>query len=253
MTPLYLYPLLVLLTFPSSRADDSLDNYIRAVLEQFKSQMTTGIPDLGIPILDPFAVPHFDIPHISEGIAEVDITLDDLVITNLSTFETSIVHADTTALSLELGLAIEKLRGDAIYSIDGVIASLFPIYGDGPMWLELYKVVLNGHASLTLTADGYIQVAEMTLDADMESIKMHMDNLLGPGNLGEVLNEIINLMGKTIWDLFKGDLFNLLNTTLKDLLNDALGQCSLEDILNNGSCFINVINNGKNYAVLKNN
>ena len=65
MTPLYLYPLLLLLSFPSSRADDSLDNYIRAVLEQFKSQMTTGIPDLGIPILDPFAVPHFDIPHIS--------------------------------------------------------------------------------------------------------------------------------------------------------------------------------------------
>ena len=50
-------------------------------------------------------------PYIyREGIAEVDITLDDLVITNLSTFETSTVHADTTALSLELGLAIEKLR-----------------------------------------------------------------------------------------------------------------------------------------------
>ena len=49
---------------PVSR-DDSLDNYIRAVLETLKASMPTGIPELGIPILDPFDVPHFDIPHIS--------------------------------------------------------------------------------------------------------------------------------------------------------------------------------------------
>ena len=45
--------------------DDSLDNYIKAILEMFKAAMPSGIPELGIPVLDPFAVPHFDIPHIS--------------------------------------------------------------------------------------------------------------------------------------------------------------------------------------------
>ena len=45
--------------------DDSLDDYIKAILETFKAAMPTGIPELGIPVLDPFDVPHFDIPHIS--------------------------------------------------------------------------------------------------------------------------------------------------------------------------------------------
>ena len=45
--------------------DDSLDNYLKAILEMLKAAMPTGIPELGIPVLDPFAVPHFDIPHIS--------------------------------------------------------------------------------------------------------------------------------------------------------------------------------------------
>lgn len=45
--------------------DDSLDNYLKEVLEMLKAAMPTGIPELGIPILDPFDVPHFDIPHIS--------------------------------------------------------------------------------------------------------------------------------------------------------------------------------------------
>ena len=44
--------------------DDSVDNYIKAILEELRAAMPTGIPELGIPILDPFDVPHFDIPHI---------------------------------------------------------------------------------------------------------------------------------------------------------------------------------------------
>ena len=59
--------------------DDNIDQYIRDILELIKSQMPngfyqnlpifkmwslSGLPDLGIPPLDPFEVPHFDIPHI---------------------------------------------------------------------------------------------------------------------------------------------------------------------------------------------
>merc|ERR1712224_265752 len=33
--------------------DDSLDNYVRAILEELRAAMAVGIPELGIPILDP--------------------------------------------------------------------------------------------------------------------------------------------------------------------------------------------------------
>ena len=46
-------------------ADESWDNYLAKVLEVFRSKMTQGIPVLGIPVLEPYAVPHFLIPHIS--------------------------------------------------------------------------------------------------------------------------------------------------------------------------------------------
>ena len=45
-------------------ADESLDNYIKAILTQLRIAMPNGIPELGIPVLDPFQVPHFDIPHV---------------------------------------------------------------------------------------------------------------------------------------------------------------------------------------------
>ena len=93
--------------------------------------MPNGIPELGIPPLDPFDVPHFDIPHIEyvssiisncrpiikffkilnrEDIVKVDIKIDNLVITNLATFETKVAHLDLEALSLELELGLEDLR-----------------------------------------------------------------------------------------------------------------------------------------------
>ena len=42
--------------------DDNLDAYLKQILEMLKEQMPEGVPDLGIPPLDPFQVPHFDIP-----------------------------------------------------------------------------------------------------------------------------------------------------------------------------------------------
>merc|ERR1712130_701444 len=96
--------------------DDNIDQYIRDILELIKSQMPNGIPDLGIPPLDPFEVPHFD-----EDIIDVDIAVEDLVVRNISTFETKQAHLDLEALTLLLQLNIADLRGDALYVLDGTV------------------------------------------------------------------------------------------------------------------------------------
>ena len=43
---------------------DPVDDFLKQILELLKQMMPDGIPELGIPPLDPFNVPHFDIPHI---------------------------------------------------------------------------------------------------------------------------------------------------------------------------------------------
>merc|ERR1712001_624221 len=97
--------------------DDSLDNYIKAILEMLKAGMPTGFPELGIPVLDPFAVPHFDIPHISESGVEADITLDNLMVKNLATFETRNIHVDILDLNMQIELFVPLLRADGVYSL----------------------------------------------------------------------------------------------------------------------------------------
>ena len=44
--------------------DPVLDEYLRQILEMLRGFMIDGYPDLSIPVLDPFEVPKFEIPHI---------------------------------------------------------------------------------------------------------------------------------------------------------------------------------------------
>merc|ERR1712130_876349 len=100
--------------------DDNIDQYIRDILELIKSQMPNGIPD------------------IDEDIIDVDIAVEDLVVRNISTFETKQAHLDLEALTLLLQLNIADLRGDALYVLDGTVLGFLPIYGNGSMWLEVW-------------------------------------------------------------------------------------------------------------------
>jgi len=217
--------------------DDSVDNYIKAILEELRAAMPTGIPELGIPILDPFDVPHFDIPHIEETGVTADITIDGLTIKNLASFETKTVHLDVVGLSLELELDVPLLRGDAIYSLDGSIFSLFPLYGNGDMYIELSGLAIRAAAGVLIDAEGKVQVTDMNLGADFDNAVLHLDNLLGGGDFGETINNLLSALAPTIWDQFKDLVFNELNTVLTKIINDELGKCPIQDIIS-GNCNI---------------
>merc|ERR1712037_743438 len=170
--------------------------YIAAILELLKTQMPTGIPDLGIPPLDPFEVPHFDIDpiEVSDPVPiNINITIDDFVIKNLATFETQLAHLDLEGLGLELNLTLADLRGDATYSLDGTALGIFPIYGNGPMYLELFGVTLHAKAAVLINSEGFVEITEMDIAADFDDIAIHLDDLVGGGNFGETINNILNL------------------------------------------------------------
>ena len=96
--------------------DNNMDNnqpfdfYLKSILSNFSSIMDTGYPEIGVPILDPFHVPDFDIPQITNTLINTNITIDNLIVTNLSTFDVVLLDTDFTNLSMNLQLRISMLR-----------------------------------------------------------------------------------------------------------------------------------------------
>ena len=145
-------------------------------------------------------------------------------------------------------------QGDAWYNLTGEILTLFPLYGDGDIWLEIYNLDVYAKAAVIINAEGYVEITQMVLSANFTSIKTHLDNLLGGGNFGESVNNLLNLLGDYIWDLVryfqflmrmiksirfkvKNALFPLLEKVLTDVLNNALNGCNIADLIATGNCF----------------
>ena len=68
------------------------------------------------------------------------------------------------------------------------------------MWLEIYGLDIYAKAAVLINADGFVEITEMDITADFTDIKAHLDNLLGGGNFGESINNLLNVMGGYIWD-----------------------------------------------------
>merc|ERR1739844_174175 len=162
-------------------------------------------------------------------------TIDGLTIKNLASFETKTVHLDVVGLSLELELDVPLLRGDAIYSLDGSIFSLFPLYGNGDMYIELSGLAIRAAAGVLIDGEGKVQVTDMNLGADFDNAVLHLDNLLGGGDFGETINNLLSALAPQLWDLFKDDLFGIINKALVDVINNELKKCTVDEIVN-GNC-----------------
>ena len=90
------------------------------------------------------------------------------------------------------------MKGDADYKLEGTIASILPIYGEGPMWLEILGLDVYSKADVLINAEGFIEVHEMDITANFIDIKMHLDD--NQGQMGEAINNFLNVLGSYIWD-----------------------------------------------------
>lgn len=119
----------------------------------------------------------------------------------------------------------------------GNILGLIPLYGNGDIWLEIYDLDLFASAAVLINEQGFVKVQSMVVSAEFSSIKIHLDNLLGGGNFGESVNNLLNLLGDYIWEQLKVILFPLLESVLTDVINDALDGCSIAELIETGACF----------------
>ena len=110
------------------------------------------------------------------------------------------------------------LQGDAWYNLTGEILTLFPLYGDGDIWLEIYNLDVYAKAAVIINTEGYVEITQMVLSANFTSIKTHLDNLLGGGNFGESVNNLLNLLGDYIWDLVRNNHFPITRISLEPIV-----------------------------------
>ena len=68
------------------------------------------------------------------------------------------------------------------------------------MLLELKELSIDVQGGLLITADGFLQVSGLEMDANFQSANLHLDNLLGGEDFGENINNLLTAFAPAIWN-----------------------------------------------------
>jgi len=211
--------------------DDSVDNYIKMVLENFADAMKTGIPILGIPILDPLDIGHIEIPEIDSSAFRLKANASKMVLNDLSTFSPTTVHVDFDNAALTLGLHVVNVKLEGIYWADGLALSLFPIFGEGGFYIRLVSTDIDGLGDITVTPDDYLQIEDLQLAVKFDDLEIYFDNFLGGGSLGDVMNDVLSTLSETILDIVLPMIQDKVIPPLLAYLNEELHKHTIGEII----------------------
>jgi hypothetical protein len=203
-----------------------------AIMEQMvvlQEWMLEGNPEMGLPVLDPYQAEHYEYATSNEDIT-INLALDGIRASGLASFQLADIDISISKLRVEALLQIPQIAASADhYFLDGVVASILPIFGDGAADLTIDNINITFAASLT-TLNDQVGLKNVTVGAAFESIHGQIENFLG-GDMDDVINDIINILGAEIFNSISALIAEDVAMTLQDYVNAQLEGLSLQDLL----------------------
>jgi len=216
---------------PSPR-DESVDAYITMVIENFAEAMRTGIPILGLPVMDPYNVPaDLVLPQLDSPLAALAGNASSVVLSGTSSFTPTYVHLDVPAGTYDMTLEFVGVKVDGAYWTDSLLAYLVPVFGSGRFLLDARGLNVTTRAGVTMTEDGHMQITELSLQLAVQRVLVAFENFLGGGNFGfevnEALTDFATYAANTAFPLVDAKLMPI----IQDLLNGFLQEHTLKEII----------------------
>ncbi|CAG0888919.1 unnamed protein product [Darwinula stevensoni] len=208
------------------------------LLMQLQEMMQNGDPENGIPVLDPFLWEHFETTFDTEQV-ELAFSIDGLDMRGLSNFEVTNVEFDILSLRVDVAANWPQLDIKADhYFLDGTLLGLLPLFGEGYIDMSILEFAIDGGASLVALPgekntyrNHSISVGELSFSMTFGELQGVIDGLLGGGELSDVLNEILNMMGAELFNSVLQMAADDIAVLVQGFLNQMLEGMTLQDLL----------------------
>jgi len=207
-----------------------LDDFIMAIINNFKNIIVDGNPCLGIPPLDPLYMPGFPL-NISTPLLKMKGNVADIDSIGLKSLEVTSLSCNLITLAVDLVMNMPSFHIGGQYDVEGMALIIFPIYGRGPFSLDIDNFQINGHGQLGARLNGSLVMRNLDFTMEMQSMAIKFEGLLGGGELGDVINEIIQIIGLDVYNTVRAILHDTLMTVMIDFINFSLKDVLLSDII----------------------
>jgi len=212
--------------------DVKLSEFLREILENFREQMPDGLPDVGIPPIDPLIIPDID-EDVNENVAKMALRMRQLNITGISHFQIEDLKADLERGFANFSFSVPQLIAEGHCYMNGKILNIFPITSDGPFFINVTEVRIQGYGDLNVTtgAKTRLHMNDLQLNLTFGPLDMEFKSLLGGEKWTQVLVKLIAGMSRGVFNYFREEVMQILNKSLLKLINKELDKGTLSELL----------------------
>jgi len=216
-------------------ATQTLDTCLAKILEDLRSLMPTGIPELNLRPTEPLKIENIQFKTRPGIGVQIDSEFSNVIVRHLSNFITNRISADLEkrTLFISMTVPIVKIRGN--YRVDGNVF-VFQISGNGPFQATLSGVTGVGSAAIEPVGppgNKVLSIKRTNIDFDIASAQVQLDNLFdgrAPA-VAKTVNDFINQNSGLIINEVKPQIRDQVTNLVQSVMNDAFSQLPADDFL----------------------
>nr|ANA78435.1 takeout-like protein [Helicoverpa armigera] len=210
----------------------TINDCVKKSIEALRPQISTGIPELDVPSLDPFFIP--EIKALTADNTPLRATGHNIKVTGAGSFVIKSLTVDLDTLKIKARVRFPKLHFEGQYKLDGQVL-IVPLKGEGNLNADAVKcdAELVLHTQI-VNKDGvdYVKFKKIDTDINIKDYRVKLDGLFnGDKNLGEAANQAINQNRGEILRATKPHLEKTVSTNLLEAANNVVEGLTLDQLL----------------------
>lgn len=216
-------------------ATKPIDICLATTLEDLRSLMPLGIPELNIRPSEPLQIENIRFKTRPGLGVQIESEFSNVVVRQLSTFITNRISAELESRTLLISLTVPQVKIRGNYRLDGNVF-VFQISGNGPFQATLNGVTGVGSASIVPVGplgNQKLSIRRTNIDFDIASANVQLDNLFegkAPA-VAKTVHDFINQNSGLIINEIKPQIREQVTTLVESVMNDAFSKLPADDFL----------------------
>ncbi|KAK9297596.1 hypothetical protein QLX08_008745 [Tetragonisca angustula] len=212
-----------------SAASKGLEFKIRRIIEQIRGRMPYGIPELGIPSLEPYYLDELYINFDNSDIGNISIVLENLSLYNLSTFVVNKAKLSLIGPIFAANISVPEIHIEGFYNITGDIGNTVDLQSAGPFKANVYDFQLYVSSLLGYRKGVYLKTFYM--DFSLRSIDINLENFMDDDELTDVMNKVVRELTPKVIEFIKPDILPGIQSYVGNKINETIQQITLKDVM----------------------
>ncbi|XP_066600804.1 uncharacterized protein [Prorops nasuta] len=211
-----------------SASSKVLEVKLRRVLERFRSRMPYGVPEFGIPPLEPLTLHQVYVETDNEEIGNITLLINDLVVRHLSTFSIDRAKLSLIGPTISVNISIPEIDASGLYNISGILGNMFPLHGAGPFEATLYGFRLYVNTVLGYYRGMYMK--SFDLDFSLKSLHINLNNFMGGEEVGKIMNQVFQDLTPQALEIIKPEILPSIKEYVASRVNDTIQHLTMRDL-----------------------